>query len=144
MKEEPNIKFIINSLPNEQNISNIHNDFKEKTEIKEIPSNNNSLKINERNLNNLFESKSLTSSVPSNIELTPDNTSINEIQYNINHLKEKSPNINNENKNNNNLLNSKDSLKQNTFKIFNLKQLVYHKKSVSNFTNINNKNKLKK
>lgn len=148
MKEEPKIKFNLNSLSNEQNLFNTQNDFKIKEEIKSISSNNNTEKFNERNFNNLFESKSLTSSVPSNILLTPNNTSLNEIQKNINHLKEFIPDINNKinneaQNNNNDLFSSNDLLKQNSIKILNLKQLVYHKKSVRNFSNINNKDKLK-
>ena len=122
------------------------NDFNTRSNISKLSSYNKEIKLNERAFTNLFDSKSLSNSITSNLILTQNNNTfsssdlqinnkeiLNDVNYNLNKL---DININNDLKISN-FSNSKNNYSSD------LKKLVYHKKSVSNFSNVINTKRIK-
>ena len=144
MKEEPKLKFNLSYL------SNVQNDFKLKTEIQKTSSFILNMKLTERSFNNLLYNKSFSNSIFSSLILTQNNTTSNDINNKNLNIKD---NINEENsiiksneiqKRKNDLITLNNKNYQTNNKILNLKKLVYYKKSINNFPNIHNKEKIKK
>ena len=122
------------------------NDFNTRSNISKLSSYNKEIKLNERAFTNLFDNKSLSNSITSNLILTQNNNTfsssdlqinnkeiLNDVNYNLNKL---DININNDLKISN-FSNSKNNYSSD------LKKLVYHKKSVSNFSNVINTKRIK-
>ena len=144
MKEDPKIKYNLSYL------SNVENDIYLKNEIKKNYSFKNAEKLTERIYNNLLGNKIFSNSIFSSIILTQNNISSSDINNKKNKLKD---NISDENsiikskeiqKMKNDLLDLNNKNCQAKNNIQNLKKIVYHKKSISNYSNIHNKEKMKK
>lgn len=140
------------SKNNAVHLSNISNDLYIRANIDKKFSSFTFKKLNERNFMNLNKNKSLTSSISSNILFTNNNTSSNDLLYNKYNLNEKLNEDNNIINFNINKIEKNDNNKctpNNIFDVsktndkYNIKKLVYHKKSMNNFLNINNINKSK-